>query len=131
MAENVGSAGDIEAGVDMQQMLAKTLGRVKAIYMVHGYTDLRRSIDGLNVTLEMLRHPQEDECLYLFCGRRADRIKGVYRSNGRSTLIIFREDDRRYRWPRRGDAVERIDFETFLTIMAGEQGPNPLNKSEQ
>ena len=130
VAEYAGSAGKAEVSVDMHQILAKTLGNVKAIYIVHGYTDLRRSIDGLNVTLEILRHRQEDECLYLFCGRRADRIKGLYRSNGRSTLIIFREDDRRYHWPRKGNAVERIDFETFLAIMAGEQVPFPLNKSD-
>ena len=131
MVKCANSVGKVESGVDMHQILAKTLGNVKAIYIVHGYTDLRRSIDGLNITLEILRHRQEDECLYLFCGRRADRIKGLYRSNGRSALIVFREDDRRYHWPRKGNAVEKIDIETFLAIMAGEQVSFPSNKSEQ
>ena len=125
VAEYVGSAGSNKAGIDVQQMLAKALGSVKAIYMVHGYTDLRRSIDGLNVTLEILRHPQEDECLYLFCGRRADRIKGLYRSNGRSSLIVFREDEHRYHWPRRDEEVEQISFEAFLALLDGTYVPSP------
>lgn len=118
------------ASSDMQQTLVKSFGSVKAIYIIHGYTDLRRSIDGLNVTLEQMGHEQEDENLYLFCGRRADRIKGLYRSNGRSMLVIFREDDRRYHWPRKGSSMEKIDFETFLFILEGKDVRSSLQPSD-
>ena len=69
-------------------ILAYTLGALaKDIYIVHGYTDLRYGPNGLNGELEERGCEQEDECLYLFCGRRADRIKLLYRSNGCSACF--------------------------------------------
>ena len=114
---------EIEAAISALKKLEDAFGRVQAIYLVRGYTDLRRSIDGLNTTLEQLGIDQEDGDLYLFCGRRADLLKGVYRNNGRSTLEIIREDEkkRRYHWPRKGKGVEKIDFDTFLALVNGEK----------
>ncbi|MCR5088310.1 MAG: IS66 family insertion sequence element accessory protein TnpB [Oscillospiraceae bacterium] len=44
-----------------------------------GYTDLRRGIDGLaGMVQEKYRLDPFEEALFLFCGRRADRIKGLY-----------------------------------------------------
>ena len=56
-------------------MLADISG-VDAIYIVTGYTDMRKAIDGLCAIIQeqMSKDPQSNE-LYLFCGRRADRIK--------------------------------------------------------
>lgn len=113
---------ETESAIVALEKLEATFGRIKAIYLVRGYTDLRRSIDGLNSTLEQLGIDQEDGDLYLFCGRRADRLKGVYRNNDRSILEIFREDEeRRYHWPRKGEGVEKIDFDTFLALVNGEK----------
>ena len=127
---------DSEAGLETDDRVAvpdvfkRALGCVKAIYIARGYTDLRMSIDGLNVTLEDMRREQEDESLYLFCGRRADRIKGLYRSDGRSSLILFREDDRRYHWPRQGKGLIRIDSDTFLAVLDGQRISFPLPETD-
>ena len=44
-----------------------------------GYTDLRRVIDGLaGLVQEKYQLDPFEEALFLFCGRRADRIKGLY-----------------------------------------------------
>lgn len=49
------------------------------IYIRTGYTDLRLGIDGLAAVIreDLGRNPFEENTLYLFCGRRTDRIKGL------------------------------------------------------
>ena len=48
------------------------------VYLVTGYTDLRRSIDGLAMIIQgQLRLDPFSSALFLFCGRRRDRIKGL------------------------------------------------------
>ena len=51
----------------------------KKIFLKVGYTDLRKGIPGLTA---MIREsfgydPYEKNVLFLFCGRKADRIKGL------------------------------------------------------
>ena len=44
------------------------------IYIVCGYTDMRKSIDGLCAIIEDKLHMDpRSRALYLFCGRRANR----------------------------------------------------------
>ena len=49
------------------------------IYIACGYTDLRRGIDGLAgiVQKKFALDPFADS-LFLFCGRRRDRMKALY-----------------------------------------------------
>ena len=50
----------------------------RKIYIVAGYTDLRRGIDGLVsiVKFKFQLDSYEKDILFLFCGRRSDCIKG-------------------------------------------------------
>ena len=54
------------------------------IYLATGYTDLRKGIDGLaGIVQEQFQLDAFSDALFLFCGRRNDRIKGLYwDSNG-------------------------------------------------
>ena len=51
----------------------------RKIYIAAGYTDLRRGIDGLAsiIKFNFQLDPYEKDILFLFCGRRSDRIKGL------------------------------------------------------
>ena len=51
----------------------------KAVYIVCGYTDLRAGMDRLAALVEAQtgNRPYIKDTLYLFCGRRTDRIKGL------------------------------------------------------
>ena len=51
----------------------------KAVYIVCGYTDLRAGMDRLAALVETQtgKRPYIPDTLYLFCGRRTDRIKGL------------------------------------------------------
>ena len=49
----------------------------KRIYLATGYTDLRRGIEGLAaiIRFQFELDPYDRNTLFLFCGRRCDRIK--------------------------------------------------------
>ena len=48
----------------------------RSIYIVCGYTDMRKSIDGLcAIVKDELQMDPATRSLFLFCGRRCDRIK--------------------------------------------------------
>lgn len=51
----------------------------KQIYIVCGYTDLRSGIDTLASIIDAKtdNSPFVPDTLYLFCGRKSDRIKGL------------------------------------------------------
>ena len=54
------------------------ISRVENIYMVCGYTDMRKSIDGLCAVVEnVVKKDPRDNALFLFCGLRSDRIKAL------------------------------------------------------
>lgn len=59
-------------------MLNDTVGFAK-VYIVCGYTDIRRGIDGLaGIIKEQIEmYPFSAGTLFLFCGRITDRIKGL------------------------------------------------------
>ena len=60
-------------------MLGDVSGLEK-IYIVCGYTDMRKSIDGLCTVIEdQLKMDPSSSALFLFCGRRRDRIKALFR----------------------------------------------------
>ena len=59
--------------------------------MAAGYTDLRRGIDGLaGIVQEQFQLDAFDDTLFLFCGRRSDRIKGLYWDNNGFILLYKR-----------------------------------------
>lgn len=71
------------------------------VYLVTGYTDLRRSIDGLAMIVQaQLRLDPFSKALFLFCGRRCDRIKGLLWEGDGFLLLYKRLDNGRFQWPR-------------------------------
>ena len=50
------------------------------IYIITGYTDMRKSVDGLcAIVMEQLKEEPNGHSIYLFCGKRCDRIKVLLR----------------------------------------------------
>ena len=64
---------------------------LEKIYIVCGYTDMRKSIDGLCAIIEdQLKMDPTSSALFLFCGRRRDRIKALFREPDGFVLIYKR-----------------------------------------
>lgn len=71
------------------------------VYLVTGYSDLRRGIDGLAAIVQsQLRLDPFCNALFLFCGRRCDRIKGLLWEGDGFLLLYKRLDNGRFQWPR-------------------------------
>ena len=67
------------------------------VYLVTGYTDLRRGIDGLATIVQaQLRLDPFSKALFLFCGRRCDRIKGLLWEGDGFLLLYKRLDNGRF-----------------------------------
>ena len=73
----------------------------KQVYIVTGYTDLRRSIDGLAMIVKaQLQLDPYSTALFLFCGRRCDRIKGLLWEGDGFLLLYKRLYNGRFQWSR-------------------------------
>ena len=52
------------------------------IYIVTGYTDMRKSIDGLcAIVADYFNAEPNESSIYMFCGKRCDRIKVLLREH--------------------------------------------------
>ena len=92
------------------------------IYIVCGYTDMRKSIDGLCAIVEDKLHMDpRRSAIFLFCGRRADRIKILMWEADGFVLIYKRLSavQGRYRWPRNRDEVRNLTWREFDWLMSG------------
>ena len=77
------------------------ISSVTKIYMVLNYTDMRKSIDGLmTIVRDTYNKDPFANALYLFCGRRCDRIKALHFDRDGFVLYYKRLDGGRYKWPR-------------------------------
>ena len=92
------------------------------IYIVCGYTDMRKSIDGLCAIVEDKLHiDPRRSAIFLFCGRRADRLKILMWEADGFVLLYKRLSaiQGRYRWPRNKDEVRSLTWREFDWLMSG------------
>ena len=82
----------------------------KKVYLAMGFTDLRRGIDGLAtiVRFQFKLDPYDKNTLFLFCGRRCDRIKALLWEGDGFLLMYKRLDNGAFRWPRSADEAMAI-----------------------
>lgn len=96
------------------------LSGVKNYYVACGYTDLRRGIDGLAaIVAGQFGKSIDEESLFLFCGRRTDRIKALYFSGDGYILLYKRLNNGRFQWPRSEAELRLLDRQSFRWLMEG------------
>ena len=92
-----------------------------SIYIVTGYTDMRKSIDGLCALVQtQYQMNPYGRSIFLFCGKRCDRIKILlHEADGFVILYKRLAADGRYRWPRNRSEVREISWKQFDWLMNG------------
>lgn len=96
------------------------LSLVRNYYVACGYTDLRRGIDGLaEIVMRQYGSELDEESLFLFCGRRTDRIKALYFSGDGYILLYKRLNNGSFQWPRSAAELRRLDAQAFRWLMEG------------
>ena len=110
-------------------MLNDAVGFEK-IFIATGYTDLRRGIDGLASTIKFQfdLDPFQKHVLFLFCGKRTDRIKGLV-WEGDGFLLLYKRlhigflvenyAALKVSWPRTKEEAMEITPEQFQMLMQG------------
>lgn len=96
------------------------------IYLACGYTDLRLGIDGLAALVEQQfeLNPFEN-ALFLFCGRRTDRIRALYWEGDGFLLLYKRLEAGKFQWPRNGQEVRELTMQQYRWLMEGLQIDQP------
>ena len=90
------------------------------VYIACGYTDLRRGIDGLASVVESQFHLDPfSRTLFLFCGRRSDRIKALYFEGDGFVLLYKRLANGSFQWPRNDEEARAITPQQFRWLMEG------------
>lgn len=93
----------------------------RKIYIAAGYTDLRRGIDGLAsiIKFNFQLDPYEKDILFLFCGRRSDRIKGLVWEGDGFLLLYKRLELGGFSWPRTKEEALEINTGTISGVDSG------------
>ena len=90
------------------------------IYIATGYTDLRKGIDGLAALVqEEFKLNPYSRSLFLFCGRRTDRVKALYYDSDGFVLLYKRLENGKYRWPRTAEQVRALTVQQYRWLMEG------------
>lgn len=101
-------------------MLREATG-VGRIIIRTGKTDLRLGIDRLAslVQVEYGLDPLEEGTLFLFCGTRPDRIKGLLYEEGDFLLLTKRLSKGAFMWPRNVSEARELSHNSFDALMRG------------
>lgn len=108
--------------------------RAQGIYIVCGYTDMRRSINGLAALVQstLSLNPFSRQ-LFLFCGKRADRMKALLWEDDGFILLYKRLENGKFRWPRTEEQVRNITWQEFRWLTEGLSldQPRAIKKAEK
>ena len=107
------------------------ISRVEHIYLACGYTDLRHGIDGLaQIVQQPFRLDPFSNSLFLFCGRRRDRIKALLWESDGIVLLYKRIENGGSQWPRTASEMRSLSWQEFRWLTVGLSIDQPkANKS--
>ena len=90
------------------------------VYIACGYTDLRRGIDGLAALVQQQFNLDPfSNTLFLFCGRRRDRIKALYWEGNGFVLLYKRLESGSFQWPRKESEARALTSQQYRWLMEG------------
>jgi len=90
------------------------------IWIVAGFTDLRRGYDGLcaQVQRELSESPFSGE-LYIFRGKRGDKIKCLWYSQDGLCLFMKRLSDGKFTWPQAKNGTVSLSAAQLSMLLEG------------
>jgi transposase len=90
------------------------------IWIVAGFTDLRRGFDALSAQIQNVlnENPFSGE-IYIFRGRRGDKIKILWYSNDGLCLFYKRLSDGKFVWPSAKDGTISLSPAQMLMLLEG------------
>ena len=90
------------------------------VFLATGFTDLRRGIDGLaSIVQQQFELAPFSNTLFLFCGRRRDRIKVLYWKGDGFVLRHKRLESGSFQWPRSEAEAKALTPQQYRWFMEG------------
>ena len=90
------------------------------VYVVTGYTDMRKGIDGLAQIIEgKLKNDIYSRAVYLFCGRSNTKMKALVWDGDGFLLLYKRLDNGRFQWPRNETEARKLTSQQLRWLMEG------------
>lgn len=98
---------------------------ISRFIVICGYTDLRKGIQGLSQIIEgsFQMDPFEEKVLFLFCGKRGDRIKALLWEGTGFLLLYKRWENGSLSWPRTSNEAAELSKHEYRLLL---QGLNPI-----
>ena len=97
-------------------MLSDFTGADK-VYIACGHTDLRRGIDGLAAMVQQQFNLDPfTNILFLFCGRRRDRIKALYWEGNGFVLLYKRLESGSFQWPLSENEAKALTMQLYARL---------------
>lgn len=96
------------------------ISRADHIYVACGHTDMRKSIDGLVACVQQsFKLNPFSNSLFLFCGRRRDRIKVLLWEGDGFVLLYKRLEKGSFQWPKSEEEIRNITPQQLRWLMEG------------
>ena len=90
------------------------------VFIACGYTDLRRGIDGLaSIVQSQFNLDPYTNTVFLFCGRKLDRIKALYWEGDGFLMLYKRLEESVFQSPRNNEEMKQITSQQFRWLMEG------------
>lgn len=93
---------------------------IAQVYMVRGYTDLRKGIDGYASLIQDKHHldPFQD-ALYIFCNRHRNKIKCLYWDGSGFWLLYKRLDKGHFKWIKNEEGTIILTHQQLKWLLEG------------
>ena len=90
------------------------------VYLVTGYTDMRKGIDGLAAIVQgKLTLNPFDKSLFLFCGRNRSKMKGLLWEGDGFLLLYKRLENGSFKWPRNEAEAKKLSTQQIRWLLEG------------
>ena len=81
---------------------------------------MRKAIDGLAALIQQdFKLNPFSNSLFLFCGRKCNRIKALYWEGDGFVLLYKRLENGKFQWPRTKEEVRHISSKEFRWLLEG------------
>ena len=103
-------------------MILNDILRTRDVYLITGYTDLRKSIDGLAIkVLESfgLNPLEMKEAAFMYCGKNTGKIKVLRFEDDGFLLLYKRLDNGRFKWPRNTEEAKLLTKDQITWLLQG------------
>ena len=103
---------------------------IRRVVLACGTVDLRKGIDGLATIIgdKYGQNPFEKGTLFLFCGKRSDRCKGLLWMGTGFLLLYKRFEAGRLSWPRNTQEAADLTEGQYKYLMMGLNPLDPRSK---